>query len=186
MSIQLWRAKHPAGERSTGPSALPFGPVERHGWVSEPEEDVMVVIDGRTGLEQLSVPACWALLAGSEMGRLGVVVDGGPEIYPVNFVVDGEHLAFRTAGGGKLRGLERSPAVCFEVDGVDLDERSGWSVLVKGRAEVVRDAETSRRLAASELRYWAPGEKAQWVRVAAREVTGRRIFRPAGPTGGQR
>jgi nitroimidazol reductase NimA-like FMN-containing flavoprotein (pyridoxamine 5'-phosphate oxidase superfamily) len=137
----------------------------------------MAVFDGRTGLELLSRTVCWELLAGSEIGRVGVVVDSAPEIYPVNFVVDQEHIVFRTAGGGKLRGLERSPAVCFEVDGTDPDERSGWSILVKGRADVVGDAATARRLAALPLRYWAPGEKSRWVRIAPREVTGRRIFR---------
>jgi nitroimidazol reductase NimA-like FMN-containing flavoprotein (pyridoxamine 5'-phosphate oxidase superfamily) len=137
----------------------------------------MAIIDGRTGLEQLGRAECWKLLAGSEIGRLGVLVDSAPEIYPVNFVVEDDHVLFRTAGGGKLRGLEHSPAVCFEVDGTDPDEQSGWSVLIKGRAQVVHDAETSRRLAASPLRYWAPGDKSHWVRIAPREVTGRRIFR---------
>src|SRR5688572_128323 len=137
----------------------------------------MAVIDGRTGLEQLSRAECWKLLSGCEIGRLGVLVDSAPEIYPVNFVVDQDHVVFRTAGGGKVRGLERSPDMCFEVDRADPDEQSGWSILIKGRAEVVHDSETSRRLAASPLRYWAPGEKAIWVRIAPREITGRRIFR---------
>jgi len=137
----------------------------------------MGVIEGRTGLELLSPAACWALVSGSELGRIGVLVDGAPEIYPVNFVVDGEAIAFRTAGGGKLRGLERSPSVCFEVDGVDPGERTGWSVLIKGTAEVVQDAAKARRLAATDLRYWAPGQKASWIRIEADEITGRRITR---------
>jgi uncharacterized protein len=137
----------------------------------------MAVIDGRTGLEQLSRPACLALLAECEVGRIGVLVDGAPEIYPVNFVVDRERILFRTAGGGKLRGIDRSPAVCFEVDGIDPDHQTGWSVLVKGTARVVTDAPTTRQLAESPLRYWAPGQKASWICVEPREITGRRIKR---------
>jgi nitroimidazol reductase NimA-like FMN-containing flavoprotein (pyridoxamine 5'-phosphate oxidase superfamily) len=137
----------------------------------------MVVIDGRTGLEQLSRSACLALLEECEVGRVGVVVDGGPEIYPVNFIVEGDRILFRTAGGGKLRGMEQSPAVCFEVDGIDPDRRTGWSVLVKGRAEVITDAPTARQLAESRLRYWAPGQKARWICIQPHAITGRRITR---------
>jgi nitroimidazol reductase NimA-like FMN-containing flavoprotein (pyridoxamine 5'-phosphate oxidase superfamily) len=137
----------------------------------------MAVIDGRTGLEQLSRPACLALLAECEVGRIGVLVDGAPEIYPVNFVLDRERILFRTAGGGKLRGIDRNPAVCFEVDGIDRDRQTGWSVLVKGSAKVVSDAPTARQLAESRLRYWAPGQKASWICVEPREITGRRIKR---------
>ena len=137
----------------------------------------MAVIDGRTGLEQLSRSVCLELLGECEVGRIGVVVDGAPEIYPVNFVVEDGHILFRTARGAKLRGIDKSPSVCFEVDGIDRDRRTGWSVLVKGRAEVISDAPTARQQAESRLRYWAPGQKVSWISIQPREITGRRILR---------
>lgn len=140
----------------------------------------MVVIDGRTWLEVLTVEQCWEHLGAEPVGRIGVLVDSAPEIYPVNHVVDHETVVFRTSKGDKLRGLERSPSVCFEVDGHDASDHTGWSVLVKGTAVEVVDSDELSRLVGLELVYWALGEKAHWIRIRPREVTGRRIHhRPA-------
>jgi uncharacterized protein len=141
----------------------------------------MAVVDGRTWLEHLSPARCWELLASTPVGRLGVLNDSAPEIYPVNHVVEGGSVVFRTDPGSKLRGLLRSPAVCFEVDGVDPVDATGWSVLVKGRAVEVRDPDELRRLATLPLRYWTLGDKAHWIRVVAAEVSGRRIWHRTGP-----
>ena len=123
---------------------------------------------------------CWDLLASTPVGRIGVLVDSAPEIYPVNHAVDGQTIVFRTERGEKLRGLDRSPSVCFEVDGYDPTTSTGWSVLVKGRAREVTGAEEERRLLALDLRYWSVGPKPRWVRIEPAEVTGRRILRPEG------
>jgi nitroimidazol reductase NimA-like FMN-containing flavoprotein (pyridoxamine 5'-phosphate oxidase superfamily) len=125
----------------------------------------------------LSETECWDLLAGTTVGRVGVVVDTAPEIYPVSHVVDGRTIVFRTDPGNKLSGLERTPSVCYQIDSVNLGDSTGWSVLVKGRAVVVRETEELRRAALSSLRPWGLGEKAIWVRIAPTEVTGRRIER---------
>lgn len=138
----------------------------------------MAVPDARTWLEHLSSQECWKLLALHPVGRIGVLVDSAPEIYPVNHVVDGNTIVFRTDAGNKLRGLERSPSVCFEADGLNLDDQTGWSVLVKGWAAELTTAEDLRRAQDLPLRFWALGEKAHWVRITPREVTGRRIHRP--------
>jgi uncharacterized protein len=117
------------------------------------------------------------MLAAVPVGRVGVLHDSAPEIYPVNHVADGRAIVFRTDPGTKLRALLRSPAVCFEVDGIDAGDATGWSVLVKGRAEEVRDPAELRRLAGLPLRYWSLGDKAHWIRIVPAEVTGRRIGR---------
>jgi nitroimidazol reductase NimA-like FMN-containing flavoprotein (pyridoxamine 5'-phosphate oxidase superfamily) len=70
--------------------------------------------------------------------------------------------------------------VCFQVDAIDPEDETGWSVLVKGRAAEVVDEGELRRLAELPLRYWSIGEKVHWVRVTAREVTGRRIWKGNG------
>jgi uncharacterized protein len=140
----------------------------------------MAVIDGRTWLEHLRPDRCWELLAATPVGRIGVLNDSAPEVYPVNHAVDGPSIVFRTDPGAKLRGLTRSPAVCFEADGFDLDDASGWSVLVKGRAVEVRDRDELCRLAALPLQHWMLGDKVHWIRVVPHEVTGRWIWnRPA-------
>jgi nitroimidazol reductase NimA-like FMN-containing flavoprotein (pyridoxamine 5'-phosphate oxidase superfamily) len=135
----------------------------------------MAVMDGRTWLEHLPTSACWALLATSPIGRIGVLVDSAPEVYPVNFVVDGESILFRTDVGNKLRGLDKSPSVCFEADGFDVVEATGWSVLVKGRATKLTDSTELRRARELPLRLWPLGQKPHWIRITPSEVTGRRI-----------
>lgn len=130
-------------------------------------------------VEHLSTAECWELLALHPVGRVGVLVDSAPEIYPVNHVVDGHTIVFRTDSGSKLRGLDRSPSVCFEADFFNFDEHTGWSVLVKGRAAELTSAEERGRAADLPLRFWDLGEKPHWVRVTPTEVTGRRIHRGA-------
>jgi len=137
----------------------------------------MGLIEGRTWLEVLSPGECWAQLADQEIGRLAVLVDGVPEIYPVNFVLDGHSVLFRTDPGSKLRGLVRSPTVCFEVDGVDEASKLGWSVMVKGTASELSAAADVAAASELPLRYWAHGEKTHWIRVDPFEVSGRRIHR---------
>ena len=143
-------------------------------------DEAMAIIDGKTWLEHIQPRECWELLASTPVGRIGVLVDSAPEIYPVNHAVDGETIVFRTERGEKLRGLDRSPAVCFEVDGYDPDTRTGWSVLVKGRAREVTAPDEERRLLGLDLRYWSVGPKPRWVRIESAEVTGRRIHRSDG------
>ncbi len=138
----------------------------------------MALIDGRTWMEHLSPRTCWELVSGAAVGRVGVLVDSAPEIYPINYAVDGETIVFRTDPGTKLRAVDRSPSVCFEVDQVDPEDRSGWSVLIKGRATELTSA--ADLLTASELplHFWTSGDKSRWVRIVPAEITGRRI----GPT----
>ena len=128
-------------------------------------------------MEHLSVPECWRLLGLVGIGRVGVLVDSAPEIYPVNHVVDDHTVLFRTDVGTKLEGLDRSPTTCYEADGINFDDQTGWSVLVKGRAVVLSDADELRHAAGLPLRFWALGDKPHWVRIVPTEVTGRRIRR---------
>ncbi len=138
----------------------------------------MGVIEGRTWLEMLSEGECWRLVAEEDIGRVAVLVDGVPEIYPVNHVVQDETIVFRTDPGSKLRGLVQSPLVCFEADSGDPATHSGWSVMVKGRAVELTAGPELAEAAKLPLEYWAKGEKAHWIRIEPTAVTGRRIYRP--------
>lgn len=128
-------------------------------------------------VEHLGAEECWVLLSLHPVGRIGVLVDSAPEIYPVNHVVDERSILFRTDGGNKLQGIDRSPSVCFEADGLNLDDHTGWSVLVKGRATELSSPDDIRRAEGLPLRFWGIGDKPHWIRVVPREVTGRRIHR---------
>ena len=120
---------------------------------------------------------CEELLATSTVGRLAVVVEGHPEIFPVVHVFDRDRacVAFPTNAGTKLYSALDWPFVAYEIDGVDPGGDSGWSVLVVGRAEEVTDAEEMARLAGQRVAPWLGEGQVRWLRIVPSKVTGRRI-----------
>ena len=50
----------------------------------------------------LSEEECWRLLMSNDLGRLAIVVDGWPEVFPVNYPSQVGSIVFRTAAGTKL------------------------------------------------------------------------------------
>jgi len=123
---------------------------------------------------------CDAYLAESNLGRLGVIVDGKPEIFPVNHVFDRENrcVAFPTNAMTKLHAALSWPYVAFEIDAMNSAEASGWSVLVVGRAEEIDDAAEISRLSAQRTAVWRSDERVHWIRIVPEKITGRRIFGP--------
>lgn len=135
----------------------------------------------RHGLEVISTEECWTLLASTPIGRLAFVSDGEPVILPVSFVLHGHRIAFRSAKGAKLDAVVMERPLAFEVDRWDVDDRSGWSVLVEGTAEIVVDESEEAELENIGLVPWAPLDvAAHWVRIVPNEITGRRIPAAAG------
>src|SRR3712207_4080973 len=104
----------------------------------------------RTWLVDIGPEQCEDLLEATPLGRLGVVVDGRPEIFPVSHVFDRSSrcVLFPTNVGTKLHGALDWPWVAFEVDGVEPDDQGGWSVLVVGQAEEVTDPDEIARISA--------------------------------------
>ena len=91
------------------------------------------------GLELLTEADCLLLLAGAEIGRVGVSVGALPAIFPVNYRVENGQIFFRTGEGVKLRAALDHTVVAFEVDQANVDLQEGWSVLVVGMASEVAD-----------------------------------------------
>lgn len=135
----------------------------------------MRLIDDRSGLEVLTRDECQRLLGTGGVGRVAVIDGGHPMIFPVNYVVDGEDVVFRTAEGTKFDAAARGQVIAFEIDEADPIHHVGWSVVVAGRAEEVLDPARRARLAAGRLRPWADGQKDRFVAVRPERVTGRRI-----------
>ena len=136
------------------------------------------------GLETLPFDVCLRLLASVPIGRLGFYADGEVVLLPVNHAVDGQDVVFRTASGSKLTAAEEQDLVAFEADDYDLRTRSGWSVLVTGRAMVVYDEAEASRLDRLDLRPWAAAVvRPFWVRSHPTSVTGRRTPRTAVSSG---
>ena len=111
------------------------------------------------------------MMAGAALGRLVTSVDGEPEIFPVNYVVQGRTILFATAEGTKLVSTAINNHVLFEVD--DYNVASGWSVIVKGVARSVRTDEDIADAERAQLLSWTGSDKSHYVRVLPRKVTGR-------------
>ena len=132
----------------------------------------------------LTEEECLALLAANQLGRVGVVVDGQPLVFPVNYVLDDHTIVFRT-GVGTILGGASFAMVAFEIDGSDAVRRSGWSVIVQGMGHDITDAidQLSEHLQTIEVFPWAPGSKPRLLRIDPRVITGR-LFN--GPIAGGR
>jgi nitroimidazol reductase NimA-like FMN-containing flavoprotein (pyridoxamine 5'-phosphate oxidase superfamily) len=136
---------------------------------------MMQLLDARTGLERLTHEECLALLAQDEIGRLVFAVGGTAEIFPVNYVLDGEAIVFRTDPGTKLA-KGPSARVTFEIDAFDRSARSGWSVLAFGRLEEVTrfDTRALTHVRLLGVEPWA-GDKQHWMRLLIERTSGRRL-----------
>jgi uncharacterized protein len=131
------------------------------------------------GLEILPFDVCLRLLATVPVGRVSFLSDGEIVVLPVNHVVDGQDPVFRTARGSKLSAAEGQDLVAFEADGYDERTRSGWSVLVNGRAEEVYQEAEIRRLSRLDLHPWVTAvERPFWVRIRPTSISGRQTPRP--------
>jgi nitroimidazol reductase NimA-like FMN-containing flavoprotein (pyridoxamine 5'-phosphate oxidase superfamily) len=131
----------------------------------------------RTWRIEIPIEECRRLLGRTVLGRLGVIVDGRPEIFPVNHVFDAYNncVVFPSNDRTKLRAALNWPWVAFEVDGMDPADAGGWSVLVVGHAEELVDAEEIERLATQRSVPWAAGQSTRWIRIVPTKITGRRI-----------
>ncbi len=120
----------------------------------------------------LSPSQAWALLRENQLGRLAVVTETGPDIFPVTFVVDRGSVVFRTAAGTKLDASD-GKQVALEVDGVDAVEGSAWSVVVKGGAREVLGLHESLDALFLPLTPLHPAAKPHLVRIEVTAITGR-------------
>ena len=127
------------------------------------------------GLEILHLADCFRLLESVPVGRIGFLARGEVVILPVNFLVDGQDVLFRTGTGSKLSCLEIGHYVGFEADHYDAATHSGWSVVANGLAEIVEDDEETSRLDALGLAPWGAADDQTWIRIRPTSITGRRI-----------
>jgi nitroimidazol reductase NimA-like FMN-containing flavoprotein (pyridoxamine 5'-phosphate oxidase superfamily) len=127
------------------------------------------------GLELLTEDQARNLLATGEVGRVGITIGAMPAIFPVNYrLIDGA-IVFRTAPGSKMSAAAEGAVVAFEVDDYQLADRSGWSVLAVGRAEVVHDLNMSFKVLDARLEPLAGGHRTAIVRIEPTFLSGRRI-----------
>lgn len=122
----------------------------------------------------LSEDQSWNLLSSMALGRLITFGGGQIEIFPVNFVIQRRTILFRTAEGTKLISMVMNDRVVFEAD--DYGSRQGWSVIVRGQAEIADTQAEIEEAEGARLLPWTATVKLRYVRVVPLEISGR-MFR---------
>ncbi|HET9778297.1 MAG TPA: pyridoxamine 5'-phosphate oxidase family protein [Propionibacteriaceae bacterium] len=93
---------------------------------------------------------------------------------------------FQDSGGlwtlctvGPLAGLVRRTSVAFEIDSIDEQHKSGWSVLVLGFAEAL--AHDYRLTSAWETGPvpWADGVRNLFIEIKPHQISGRAVGNPS-------
>lgn len=125
---------------------------------------------------ELTRPQCLALLQVVTVGRLAWCSESGEvTVRPVNFAMDGHDVVIRTGPDAKLWTGQTRRRVAFEVDDLEPALQAGWSVLLRGHAQVVLDPVEQERLLALSATPWASGPRPYLLVVDVDYVTGRRL-----------
>lgn len=129
-------------------------------------------------LVELDRHECELLLRGGGIGRAAFSTPDGPHIVPLNYSVIDEAVVFATTSGSMLAKFADGADLAFEVDSIDFRQQNGWSVVVRGRSEIVTDPEDLRRITSPPWppRPWAAGTRDTYIRLPLGEVSGRRLL----------
>lgn len=135
-------------------------------------------VSGSRALEVLSEEDCWRLLSRDTVGRLACTRKALPAIVPVNYALRGEEVLIRTDSRSELGRSIDGSVVAFEVDQIDRQTHTGWSVMVVGRATALDLTGRPPQPALVGLEPWAEGEREMLVRIEVGQLSGRRLTAP--------
>ncbi len=130
----------------------------------------------QANITHLSNEECFELIKTQEVGRLGVIVDVQPLIFPVNYIFDDRAIIFKTTIGTKFTHASLDKVV-FEVDSVDYATRTGWSIIIEGVARDITNAIDSISESERHLKFnsWITNDDEHYVRIHISSISGRRI-----------
>lgn len=123
-------------------------------------------------LHELGREECLQLLQSQQVGRIAFADDSGPDLLPVNYVMDGDDILLTTTGYGAIARAATGARVAFEIDAIDAIDEAGWSVVVRGRAT----RESPFDIPAERPQSWADGTRTYVLRIASDLITGRRLI----------
>jgi nitroimidazol reductase NimA-like FMN-containing flavoprotein (pyridoxamine 5'-phosphate oxidase superfamily) len=125
----------------------------------------------RSHVREMSRDECIERLQAEVLGRVGFNDDLGPVVLPINYRIHEGSVLIATGLSTTLARFAIGKAVALEVEDVDPFTEAGWSVLVRGRAEMVphdRMPEPEER-----PRPWAEGPRPLLIQIVPETVTGR-------------
>jgi len=134
----------------------------------------MVSAELRASQEHLGREESLRLLGSHPVGRIAVVVQGWPMIFPVNpHLLDSETIVFRSEEVRRLTDPRCAISMALEADGIDAAGLL-WSVVVTGAGREVVPVE---RVRLRDLGLESPtgGHEDDWIQIRPETVTGRRF-----------
>jgi uncharacterized protein len=124
----------------------------------------------------LTTTECSELLRAGLVGRVAVCTPTGPHIIPVNFAVVDDAIVLRTTPYSLLGSQAQGALLALEVDYFDYEYQRGWSVLARGRSEVVTaSAELDHIRTTWNPHAWVAGGRTLYIRLRWSDLTGRRL-----------
>jgi nitroimidazol reductase NimA-like FMN-containing flavoprotein (pyridoxamine 5'-phosphate oxidase superfamily) len=131
-----------------------------------------------TDVFDLDEQTCRDLLSAGLVGRVAASTPTGPHVVPVNFVVVDDAIVLQTTPYSVLGSLPAGTLLALEVDTFDYERHHGWSVVARGRSEIVHEARELEHIRRTwPLRTWAGGARNLTVRIRWTELTGRQLGR---------
>ena len=124
---------------------------------------------------ELSKAACEELLAQHSAGRIGFVAPEGPQILPVTYQYRNGNVIFRTSPVSVLSSLARRTSVAFEIDEIDEQKHTGWSVLVLGFAQAMTHDYLLTSAWETGPVPWAEGTRNLFIEITPRTISGRSV-----------
>ena len=82
------------------------------------------------------------------LGRIAISSPTGPHIIPVNYSIVEDAIIVRTSPYSLLGTYGRDTTLAFEIDQFDYPRQRGWSVLARGRGEVILDRDELEQIGA--------------------------------------
>jgi nitroimidazol reductase NimA-like FMN-containing flavoprotein (pyridoxamine 5'-phosphate oxidase superfamily) len=132
-----------------------------------------------THFHELTRARCDELLDTHHAGRVAWNAPDGPMVLPVTYAMYIGNIVFRTSPYGVLSALADRTNVAFEIDEIDQDAGTGWSVLARGRAEaVVGSYDLVTLWQMDGVVPWATGTRNLFVSITPRSITGRAVKAP--------
>lgn len=128
-------------------------------------------VDSQGYIMTIEPDECRRLLEEAVVGRVSwASPTRGIQVLPVNYLLENDQIVFRVDPRSVLAELATPTDVAFEVDDLDADTATGWSVLAQGRT-------TSFGGGTPETSPWAPGEREVAIAIAVSALSGRSVSR---------
>ncbi|MEU0511546.1 pyridoxamine 5'-phosphate oxidase family protein [Amycolatopsis sp. NPDC006125] len=124
----------------------------------------------------LTVAECLRLLRSAPIGRVVYTRHALPAVRPAVFTVPDGHVLVRCTRDSWADRLD-GVIVGFETDSIDPENRTGWTILVLGRARVLGRSQLAELPGFTDV-PWPPEPGEAFLAIDIEDITGHRL----GPT----